>query len=94
MESLKLGAEISVDNTEESSTGADYTALKNSFVYTYPFVDFFNLLMSQNIHTRIEVIETKVQSTVNASLGFNWRISVRTPSPPKKMRYLEFFGQQ
>ena len=34
--------------------------------------------MSQNIHTRIEVIETKVQSTVNASLGFNWRISVNT----------------
>ena len=34
--------------------------------------------MSQNIFTRIEVIETKVQCTVNASLGFNWRISVNT----------------
>ena len=52
----------SVDNTEESST------------------DFFNLFMSLQIYLpELQVVETKkVQSTVNASLGFNCRISVNT----------------
>ena len=62
----------SVDNTEESSTGADYTDIKKSVVHNYHFVDFFNLFMSLQIYLpELQVVETKkVQITVNASLGF------------------------